>query len=52
MTDLLVFRKLPPAADGTAQGIEIQRYWTTPSGFSRSPWRTDPTLDWSTLDPL
>jgi hypothetical protein len=52
MTDLLVFRKLAPAADGTAQGVEIQRYWTTPGGFSRSPWRTDPTLDWATLDPL
>ena len=52
MTDLLVLRKLPPAADGTAQGVEIQRYWTTLSGFSRSPWRTDPTLDWATLDPL
>jgi hypothetical protein len=52
MTDLLVFRKLPAAADGTPQGIEIQRYWTTSNGFSRFPWRTDPTLDWATFDPL
>jgi hypothetical protein len=52
MADLLVFRNLGPAADGTPQGVEIQRYWTTPDGFTRSTWRTDPTLDWATFDPL
>ena len=51
MADLLVFRNLGPAADGTPQGVEIQRYWTTPNGFTRDAW-TDPTLDWATFDPL
>src|SRR5512140_1299056 len=52
MTDLIVFRKLPPAADGTPGGVDIQRYWTAPDGFSRFPWRIDGTLDWATFDPL
>lgn len=52
LTDLLVFRKLAPAADGTQPGVEIQRYWTGSKGFSRFPWRADPGLDWATLDPL
>ncbi len=50
--DLIVFRKLDAAADGTPPGVDIARYWTLPDGFSRVPWRTDPTLDWATLDPL
>jgi hypothetical protein len=52
MGDLIVFRNLGQSADGTPQGVEIQRYWTTPNGFTRDPWRTDPTLDWATFDPL
>ena len=52
MADLLVFRNLGPAADGTPQGVEIQRYWTTPNGFTRYAWGTDPVLDWATFDPL
>jgi hypothetical protein len=52
MADLLVFRNPGPAADGTPQGVEIQRYWTTPNGFARYPWRTDLRLDWATFDPL
>jgi hypothetical protein len=52
MADLVVFRDPGPAADGTLQGVEIQRYWTTPDGFTRYAWRADPTLDWATFDPL
>jgi hypothetical protein len=52
MADLLVFRNLGPAADGTPQGVEIQRYWTAPNGFARSTWGTDLTLDWARFDPL
>ena len=52
MADLLVFRNLGQYADGTPQGVEIQRYWTTPNGFTRDTWGTDPTLDWATFDPL
>jgi hypothetical protein len=52
IADLIVFRNLGQSADGTPQGVEIQRYWTTPNGFSRDAWGTDPTLDWATFDPL
>lgn len=52
MADLLVFRNLGQSADGTPQGVEIQRYSTTPNGFTRDAWGTDPTLDWATFDPL
>jgi hypothetical protein len=52
MADLLVFRNVGPAEDGTPQGVDIERYWTTPDGFTRYPWRTDLTLDWATFDPL
>ena len=52
MADLLVFRNLGQSVDGTPQGVEIQRYWTTPNGFTRDTWGTDPTLDWATFDPL
>jgi hypothetical protein len=52
MADLLVFRNPGAGADGAPQGVEIQRYWTTPNGFARYPWGTDPTLDWATFDPL
>jgi hypothetical protein len=52
MADLLIFRNLGPAEDGTPRGVEIQRYWTMPDGFIRYAWRTDLTLDWATLDPL
>ena len=52
MADLLIFRNLGPAADGTPQGVEIQRYWTTPDGFARSTWRIDPALDWASFDLL
>ena len=52
MADLLVFRNLGPAAGGTPQGVEVQRYWTTPNGFARSTWWTDFALDWETFDPL
>lgn len=52
MADLLVFRNLGQSTDGTPQGVEIQRYWTTPNGFTRDAWGTDPTLNWATFDPL
>jgi hypothetical protein len=52
MVDLLVFRNPGTTANGTPPAVEIQRYWTTPNGFQRSVWRADPTIDWTTLDPL